>query len=278
MRINTNVAALSANRNMAEASGAAGKSIERLSSGLRINRAADDASGLVIAEKLKAQSNGINVAVRNAQDGIGLVQTADGALTEVTNILHRMRDLAMHSANGATTGEARDANQSEFTQLSDELTRISETTSFAGQKLLDGTLNTTLNVSQTGADTDAIDLVVATDFDAAGLGVDNGAIQVDAAGGVAAAETAIIALDTALDDVTGARGDLGALQNRLEHTVSNLSVTGENLAAAESRIRDTDMASEMTQFSKQQILSQASQAMLAQANSSSQGVLQLLRG
>ena len=164
MRINTNVAALSANRNMAEASGAAGKSIERLSSGLRINRAADDASGLVIAEKLKAQSNGINVAVRNAQDGIGLVQTADGALTEVTNILHRMRDLAMHSANGATTGEARDANQSEFTQLSDELTRISETTSFAGQKLLDGTLNTTLNVSQTGAATDAIDLIVADEL------------------------------------------------------------------------------------------------------------------
>lgn len=271
MRINTNVNALAANRNLNEAAGAAGKSIERLSSGLRINRAADDAAGLVIAEKLKSQSNGINVAVRNAQDGIGLVQTADGALTETTNILHRMRDLAMHSGNGATTDAARTANQAEFDALGAELTRISDTTSFAGQKLLDGTLNTTLNVSADATSTIAV--TVGTDFDATGLAV-NGLTFTDAA----VSQGHVATIDAAIDTVTAARGDLGAIQNRLEHTVANLSVTGENLQAAESRIRDTDMAAEMTKFSKENILQQASQAMLAQANSASQGVLQLLRG
>lgn len=278
MQINTNVAATTAYGHLAASSAAKNTSLERLSSGFRINKAADDAAGLVISEKLQGQVNGIKVAIRNAQDGIGVIQTADGALTEVTLILHRMRDLAMHAGNGATDEDARAADLAEYTELAAEIDRIAETTKFGATNLLDGSFTTTFNIGATAADGDVVDVTIESGtpgegFSSANLGV-NGLAFTDAA----TAQGHVATIDAAIDEVTAARGKLGALQNRLEHTINNLQVTQTNVDAARSRIRDTDMAAEMTEFSKQNILQQAGTAMLAQANSAPQAILQLLRG
>ncbi|SFP24444.1 flagellin [Geodermatophilus dictyosporus] len=386
LRVNTNIAALNSYRNLSATDTQMGKSLEKLSSGLRINRAADDAAGLAISEGLRSQIGGLKVAVRNTQDGISVVQTAEGALTETHSILQRMRDLAVQaSSDGGLNDDAKAAIQSEISQLKSELNRIADTTQFNGKKLLDGTYAGKFQVGANQGETIAVN--VAQDMSADGLdvlGVDvslagtgltetastaaaastrgsstvgsanmgnaenfeklNGTITVngksldlstvkykagdDAAArlaavndaldraGVAAtasssatglvfqgdvtpgasataaqiaaadvtftqatgAEDAIADITAAIERVSTARADLGAVQNRFEHTINNLNVAVENLSASESRIRDTDMAQEMVSFTRSQILSQAGTAMLAQANSSSQGVLQLLRG
>ena len=400
LRINQNISAMNAYRNLSVTSGQMEKSLERLSSGFRINRAADDASGLSISEGLRSQIGGLKVAVRNSQDAISVVQTAEGALTETTSILQRMRDLAVQAANGGSQdAKAQAAAQTEFSQLQGELDRIAKTTSFGGQKLLDvgvagstgysgnfqvganntsddridvaltaaafgtavtaaaataGTLvgsgtfaatagtfdvtidggtavtvtldgteantaaiatkintaigatgtaaaagsgitltsastgasssvavgnftgaNTATNTGLTGTPTAGVDQVfgTATGFDSAGLGVSASSLS-----NTANARAAIDYVDNAISNVSTARAQMGAYQNRFEHTINNLNVAVENLSASESRIRDTDMAAEMVQFTRSQILSQAGTAMLAQANSAPQGVLQLLRG
>ena len=393
MRINSNSMAINAYRNLSTTNMSLGKSLEKLSSGFRINRAADDAAGLVISQNLRAQTSGLRQATRNAQDGISVVQTAEGALNEVHTMLNRMRDLTVQAANsGANDLSARTAAQSEITALTDEITRISDSTSFGGTKLLDGTygvkaasatgtiaavtatdvgdfdftvgsaagtgqttvsivdmavlggganadadaetvastLNAALtaagsvhagNVSATadattgfitvevgglqngetftlgatalaalgtvGATTAAagdggqfqiganqVDTLKVTidNIDAASLGIDT----VDVTDPTAA-NAAIELFDAAIAKVSTQRGELGAVQNRFESMINNLQVTTENLVASESRIRDTDMASEMTNFTKNQILAQAGTAMLAQANQVPQGVLSLLR-
>lgn len=373
LRINQNIEATNAYRNLSVTQGQLSKSMEKLSSGFRINRAADDAAGLAISEGLRSQVGGLNVAVRNAQDGISVVQTAEGALTEVHSILQRMRDLAVQASNDSNNSEARANINAEATQLQSELTRIGNSTNFNGTKLLDGS-TTTMNF-QVGADGDshsniAVNLSSANVVSiAANLGsagaefatvtptavtgamafsatdgttTDTATVTLGAAGtyttvqqvadalnedtsfsasfsasvnadnelvvsnkngltmataapgtGVAAgtavagglsfathadAQAAINTIDTQISAVSTARANLGAYQNRLEHTIANVNVAIENLSASESRIRDTDMAAEMMKFTKNNILSQAGTAMLAQANSAPQGVLQLLRG
>ncbi len=397
MRINQNIGALNAYRNLTNTQIDFNKSLEKLSSGFRINRAADDAAGLVQSEGLRSQVSGLRVAIRNAQDGISVMQTAEGALTEVHSILQRMRDLAVQAANtGSADSTARNAAQAEVTQLSAEITRITSSTKFGVQALFDGNFGVqaasalgnatapataasvaaaastfTVSVGSLAAVTVSVTAgtyvtstalasainnalsaatfsngssvsshvtaTVTTDssgnfvtklaanganattgasltlgagsgfltnrglaagtLDATGSGgvfqvgasssdTINLSIQsmsltslgigsVDVANGASAAITAI---DAAIASVSSVRGDLGAKQNRFEHTIANISVTMENLAASESRIRDTDMATEMTAFTRHQIMSQAGTAMLAQANSSSQSVLSLLLG
>jgi flagellin len=385
LRINQNIDALNSYRNLSVTQGQMSKSLEKLSSGYRINRAADDAAGLAISEGLRSQVGGIKVAVRNAQDGVSVVQTAEGALTETHSILQRMRDLAVQSANDSNDDNSRSAIDEESQALQSELTRIAEKTTFNNINLLDGSFSgkdfqvgyaagDTITVNVTGggtaahndftastitaagtftftqvADTtagvaavsvttgsigvtksaqetaDALnnDAVFASSFHASvykdGSGNDqvkvnsttgNGSAIVGAttttgatvsAAGTAASATgggfsaadlgvsvslttkanatsAITSIDAAIKTVSTSRAKLGALQNRFEHTINNLSVTQENLTASESRIRDTDMASEMMSYTRSQILSQAGTAMLAQANQAPQGVLSLLRG
>ena len=375
MRINQNTMAINAYRNLSTNNMSLGKSLEKLSSGFRINRAADDASGLVISQGLRAQIGGLQQATRNAQDGISVVQTAEGALSEVHNILNRMRDLAVQSANTGSSGaDARAAAQAEITQLSEEVARISSQTSFGGQNLLDGsygrdavdTASPTAVVAPTGgtaaADAAALTVTIGSTttnlgFDGvetpndnevaariaevvnssgpAGLTASSGGsatvtysntgseeitIATSGTGGEATvaegdattaknfqiganagevveviinptslaglgidsldvgtqAQAAITAIDGAIGQVSALRGELGAVQNRFESMINNLQVTTENLVASESRIRDTDMATEMTKFTKSQILQQASTAMLAQANQVPQSILSLL--
>jgi flagellin len=284
LRINNNIAAQNAYRNLSATDGQMSKSLEKLSSGFRINRAADDAAGLSISEGLRSQIGGLKVAVRNAQDGISVVQTAEGALTETHSILQRMRDLSVQAAStGSQDSDARSAAQTEFAQLNSELDRIATTTAFGGQKLLDvsgggysGTFQVGANTA--GADQITVNLGTAafgasssvTGFDSAGLGV--GSLDLSTAG-----TAAIAAIDSAIKGVSTARATLGAYQNRFEHTINNLNVAVENLSASESRIRDTDMASEMVSFTRSQILTQAGTSMLAQANQAPQNVLSLLR-
>jgi flagellin len=282
LRINNNIAAQNAYRNLSVTDSQMSKSLEKLSSGYRINRAADDAAGLSISEGLRSQIGGLKVAVRNAQDGISVVQTAEGALTETHSILQRMRDLSVQaSSTGSQDSDARAAAQTEFSQLNQELDRIASTTAFGGQKLLSaGSAYTgTFQVGANGSSSDqiAVDLSTAAfgsstlaGFDSAGLGVDT--LDLTTAG-----TAAIDAIDTAIKGVSTARATLGAYQNRFEHTINNLNVAVENLSASESRIRDTDMAQEMVSFTRSQILTQAGTSMLAQANQAPQNVLSLLR-
>jgi flagellin len=286
LRINNNIAAQNAYRNLSATDSQMSKSLEKLSSGYRINRAADDAAGLSISEGLRSQIGGLKVAVRNAQDGISVVQTAEGALTETHSILQRMRDLAVQaSSSGSQDSDARTAAQTEFSQLNQELDRIASTTSFGGQKLLGVGMtggSAYMGTFQVGANTSAADQigvdlggsvfggVSVSGFDSTGLGVDG----VDL---VASAASAVDALDTAIKGISTARATLGAYQNRFEHTINNLNVAVENLSASESRIRDTDMAQEMVSFTRSQILTQAGTSMLAQANQAPQNVLSLLR-
>ncbi|GAA4748392.1 flagellin [Modestobacter marinus] len=375
LSVNNNIAAMNSYRNLSITDNQMGKSLEKLSSGFRINRAADDAAGLAISEGLRSQIGGLKVAVRNTQDGISVVQTAEGALTETHSLLQRMRDLAVQASNdGGLNAAAKTNIQAEVTQLQSELTRIADTTKFNGNKLLDGSFNANFQVGANAGET--IGVAVTQGMSAAQLGVAtvdvstggpewasapgslsftgtaptltvdvngtgartldlagwsagttaadaaanqaliqkaydtelNGSgftVKVDSYGGVKAngptgsvaadlvlgggtiattfnataasgASAAISAIDTAIGLVSTTRANLGALQNRFEHTINNLNVAVENLSASESRIRDTDMAQEMTNFTRTQILTQAGTAMLAQANQAPQGILKLL--
>ena len=274
MQISTNVSALNAYRNLSNTQNDLSKSLEKLSSGLRINRAADDAAGLAISEGLRSQVNGLNVAARNAQDGISVIQTAEGALTEVHSILQRVRDLTAQGANDSNNTKSRDAIQKEINTLGDELTRIAGSTNFNGIKLLSGGNTLTFQVGAGSVAAEDQISVALTDF--ATLGADIKTL----AGTMTDAATygaALAGIDTQIQAVSTARAGYGALQNRFESTINSLNVSAENLSAAESRIRDTDMASEMVKFTSKNILSQAGTAMLAQANQANQGVLQLLR-
>ena len=374
LSVNTNIAAMNAYRNLSTTNGAMSKSLERLSSGFRINRAADDAAGLAISEGLRSQIGGLSQAVRNTQDGVSVVQTAEGALSESTSILQRMRDLSVQASNsGSLNTTATGAIQKEMGQLKQELDRIATTTTFNGTKLLDGNFakafqvganageTISVNIGTAGSGMDALGLgvsgvdvtsssgpagvvtgaisddqgtptagksVVAGDYATAGtLAANFGALKgtltyngksldlssVDYTGASTAADylakvqgaldstfgtgavtaadaaaltptwskqtgasAAITAIDAAITKVSSARADLGAKQNRFEHTINNLNTTIENTTASESRIRDTDMASEMTNFTRTQVLTQAGTAMLAQANQSTQSILKLL--
>ena len=270
MRINNNVSAFNAYRNLGTNQLALGKSLEKLSSGLRINRAADDAAGLVISENLRSQVGGMRVASRNAQDGISVVQTAEGSLNEVANILQRMRDLAVQSANtGSNDSAARAAAEAEITELRTEVDRIGTSTRFATNSLF----TTAAFTFQIGAlATDTVNVTIGA-MTSASLTIN--AVSVTTG---ALASTSIVTIDAAIVAISTLRGTLGATQNRFESTIRNLDVALENTTAAESRIRDTDMALEMVNFSKNQILQQAGTAMLAQANSAPQSILSLLQG
>ncbi len=285
MQITTNVSALNAYRNLSSTQNDLSKSLEKLSSGLRINRAADDAAGLAISEGLKSQVNGLNVAQRNAQDGISVIQTAEGALTEVHSILQRVRDLAVQAGNDSNNDDSRAAIKTEIDALGAELTRVAESTNFNGIKLLNGDKPTL--TFQVGAGSEATeDQISVAMTNLSGLGAIIGGGP-GAGGGTpttgldvstaAAALASIGTIDTEITKVSTARAGLGAAQNRFESTINSLAVSAENLSAAKSRITDTDMASEMVKYTASNILSQAGTAMLAQANQSTQGVLQLLR-
>ncbi len=268
LRINQNIAAQNAYRNLSITDGQMAKSLEKLSSGFRINRAADDAAGLSISEGLRSQVGGLKVAARNAQDGVSVVQTAEGALTETHAILQRMRDLAVQASNaGSQDSTARTAANTEVTQLKDELTRIADTTKFGSQALLNGSYTGVFQVGANGNETISISI--------AGMGASS--LSVQSVNLVNSASAAISAIDASIAQVSTERAELGAYQNRFEHAINNINVAVENLSASESRIRDTDMALEMVSFTRAQILSQAGTAMLAQANQAPQGVLALLR-
>ncbi len=272
MRINNNVMAFNASRNLSGTSGQIGKSLEKLSSGFRINRAADDAAGLVISQKLRAEIGGLTQATRNAQDAISLVQTAEGALNEVHNMLGRMRDLAVQAANDTNDANARTAIDAEMDALRDEIGRIGADTTFGGEALFTATAKA-FQVGSEGNAGNQISVTIGTLTTAATGGANITALDVTTAGG---ARAAIETIDTAINGISTTRGALGATQNRLESTINNLQVTTENLTASESRIRDTDMAAEMVNFTKNQILQQAGTSMLAQANALPQSVLSLL--
>ncbi len=271
MRINNNIMAFNANRNLGASNNMLGKSLEKLSSGYRINRAGDDAAGLVISQKLRAEIGGLKQATRNAQDGISYVQTAEGALGEVHNMLGRMRDLAVQAANDTNDASARTAIKSEIDALNAEIVRIGVDTTFAGAAVFGGAAATNLQVGSEGGAALSTNGQISIAIIAAPAAT---AGTVDTA---ANARTMIEAIDTSIQTISTARGTLGAVQNRLESTINNLSVTTENLAASESRIRDTDMAAEMVNFTKAQILQQAGTAMLGQANAIPQSVLSLLQ-
>jgi flagellin len=262
LRINTNVEAFNAHRNLESTSGKLAKSMERLSSGFRINRAADDAAGLAISEKLRGQIGGLNQARRNTQDGISLVQTAEGSLTEVHSMLQRVRELAVQFNNGTLATTDRNAITSEVTQLTDEIERIGRTAQFNKTDLLRAVATITFQV---GANDDEV-ISVGT----ISLGRAVGTITLTS-------RTILADVDRAINAVSDQRATFGAVQNRLEHTYNNLSVYQENLSASESRIRDVDMASEMVNFTKNNILQQAGTSMLAQAQQAPQAVLSLLR-
>ncbi|MCM3791478.1 flagellin [Domibacillus indicus] len=270
MRINHNIQALNAYRNLGNTNNATSKSLEKLSSGLRINRAADDAAGLAISEKMRSQVRGLDMAERNSLDAISLIQTAEGALASTHDILQRMRELAVQASNDTLEDTDRQAIQDEVTALTAEINRIAETTEFNQKKLLNGELQEA--TFQIGANADQTLSLSIGNMDADTIGA--GSLDFSTNTG---AQAGISAIDGAIAKVSEQRSKLGAVQNRLEHTITNLQTANENLTAAESRIRDLDMAEEMTQFTRNNILNQAGQAMLAQANQLPQGILQLLQ-
>lgn len=270
LRVNTNIASLNAQRNLFNSTSQLSGNYARLSSGLRIAVAADDAAGLGISERMRADIRSYSVASRNAQDGISLVQTAEGALSEVSDILGRMRELSMQSANGTLSNTDRLTLDTEFQQLVEEIDRIAETTSFNGVQLLDGT-NTGISI-QVGIDggTNDVISVSGTDVAASALSVDGEISSVSLATGM------LSTIDAAIDTVNGARGELGAQQNRLSSTLRSLANVRENTAAAESRIRDVDVAMETADLTRNSILQQASASILGQANAQPQLALSLL--
>ena len=308
MRIQHNITALNAHRNLTNNNSSVGKNLEKLSSGYKINRAGDDAAGLAISEKMRAQITGLETAQKNAEDGVALVQTAEGALTEVHSMLNRMVALATQSANGTYSTANRQEMQKEILRLNEEIDRISETANFNGTKLFSG--------FKAGATSQKITLHVGDSHEKANqlkvtfqkmnssslglhstdsttfvktLGTGTFTVGNDTKGANAvtiknidltkadSARHAISVAQAAIDMVSSMRSDFGAMQNRLDHTINNLSVQTENITAAESRIRDVDMAKEMMAYTKNNILVQSAQAMLAQANQVPQGVLQLLQ-
>ena len=285
MRINTNVAAMNTYSRLTAANTAKSNSLAKLSSGSRINKAGDDAAGLAISEKMKSQIGGLTQAKRNAQDGISLVQTAEGALNETHSILERMRDLAVQGGNGTLTDEDKGAINKELTALHKELTRISDTTEFNKQKLFSQTKGKAATFTfQIGANSGQTLTVTIGQMDGSSLLKTKVAsfllkATVGGAGNKGMAAGAMIdKIDAAIQTVSDQRAGLGAVQNRLEHTINNLTATNENLSDANSRIRDVDMAEEMMTFTKSNILSQAATSMLAQANAMPNSVLNLLQG
>ena len=270
MVVQHNMSALNANRQLGVTVGTLSKSTEKLSSGYRVNRAADDAAGLSISEKMRSQIKGLNKASSNAQDGISLVQTAEGALNEAHSILQRMNELATQAANDTTTKVDRGAIQKEIDALGSELNRIASTTQFNTMNLLDGEFaNKNLQVGS--LENQLIGITIAT---MSGDALSVTALEVST---FTKSGSAMTKIQTAIDTISTQRSALGAVQNRLEHTVKNLDNVAENTQAAESRIRDTDMAAEMVQYSATNIIQQAGQSMLSQANSQTQGVLSLLQ-
>lgn len=274
LSINQNIMAMNSYRNLSATQGGLAKSLEKLSSGFRVNRAADDAAGLGISEGLRSQVRGNGQAVRNAQDGISLVQTAEGALNEVHDMLQRMRVLAVQGANGTNSEANMKSINEELTALSEEIGRIAKVTDFNGLKMLDGTTKEV--IFQVGANATEDDTIKVAGQDISGYKDALDALIKDAKDN-GTYQKLITGLDEKIADASTKRGSFGAVQNRFEHTINNLNVAVENLSASESRIRDTDMAAEMMQFTRGQILSQAGTAMLAQANQVPQSVLSLLR-
>ena len=287
MVVQHNMQAANTNRQLGITAGAQAKSTEKLSSGYKINRAADDAAGLAISEKMRSQVRGLNRASTNAQDGISAVQTAEGALNEVHSILQRMNELATQAANDTNTTIDRTSIKDEINELASEINRISSTTQFNTMNLLDGSFNSK-NLQVGALCGQKIELNISA-MSTSGLGLTGAIGNTEASQNTAvqnatnlkvssfnAAGQTMSAVQHALDIVSTQRSKLGATQNRLEHTIANLDTTAENTDAAESRIRDTDMAKEMVTYSKNQILVQAGQSMLAQANQSTQGVLSIL--
>jgi len=287
MRVQHNIAAMNSYRNYNNNTRAINKNLEKLSSGYKINRAGDDAAGLAISEKMRAQITGLEVAQKNAKDGISLVQTAEGALTEVHSMLNRMYELAEQSANGTYTGTDTDAEakvtdrgqlQKEIKALSDEIDRIATYSNFNGLNLLNGKYadaDSALTLQIGDSKSETLDVTIAS-MKASDLKVTAGEEGIDIST-QKGANNALDVIKNAINTVSDTRGGLGALQNRLEHTINNLSVTQENMQDAESTIRDTDVAAEMMKYTKNSILVQSAQAMLAQANQQPQGVLQLLQ-
>ncbi|HLR10000.1 MAG TPA: flagellin Hag [Sporosarcina sp.] len=288
MIINHNISALNTHRQLSFNNTNVGKNLEKLSSGYRINRAGDDAAGLAISEKMRAQIKGLDMAQKNAQDGISLIQTAEGALAETHSILQRARELAVQSANDTNiTQNDRQAMQEELNALLEEIDGIADRTEFNTQKLINGDFNGKFHIGANSdqnisVEIDAMNVeelglgeLVVEDLEHASgeeAGTEEGGILTQES-----ADEAIKTFDDAINKVSTQRAKLGAIQNRLEHTINNLGASSENLTAAESRIRDVDMAKEMMEFTKNNILTQAAQAMLAQSNQMPNGVLQLLR-
>ena len=271
LRIQNNVEAFNAHRNLSHTEGGLARSMERLSSGYRINRAADDAAGLAISERLRGQINGLEQAQRNVQDAVSLVQTAEGSLTEVHAMLQRVRELAVQYKNGSLSTADRTAIQSEVNQLASEIERIGASTEFNGTKLLNAAQTISFQVGSEDGQTITVSTVSLGNTPAnGGVGTAYFALS-------SVQNTDISEIDVAIDNVSATRAAFGAVQNRLEYTLNNAAIYQENLTASESRIRDVDMAAEMVNFTKLQILQNAGVSMLAQANQSSQGVLSLLR-
>ena len=270
MVVQHNLSAMNANRQLGITTGAQAKSSEKLSSGYKINRAGDDAAGLTISEKMRSQIRGLNKASDNAQDGISAIQSAEGALNETHSILQRMNELATQAANDTNTASDRTAIKQEIDALTSEIDRIATTTQFNTQNLLDGNFKGK-NLQVGALSGQAIKISIAS-MKAEDLGIKSVAVD-----SFVAAGATMTKVQGAISKVSAQRSALGALQNRLEHTIANLDNVSENTSSAESRIRDTDMAEEMVEYSKNNILAQAGQSMLAQANQSTQGVLSLLQ-
>ncbi|QUM79648.1 flagellin FliC [Moritella sp. 5] len=271
--VNTNVASLNSQRNLTNSTNALQTSFERLSSGKRINSAADDAAGLQIGSRLESQVNGLNQAARNANDGISLAQTAEGALDETTNMLQRMRVLSIQSANGSNSAADRVALDNEYGQLQEEINRVAADTTFGGMNLLNSTFNQDFQI---GPDANQIITVkISTNMNALGLGV--GTATSDILNPLNA-QKAIDNLDTAIATVTDIRGDLGAKQNRFSSTIRNLTNISENVSASKSRIMDADFAAESAKLAQNQVSQQAASTMLSQANQQSQVAMSLLQG
>src|SRR5215210_6440897 len=268
LRIQNNVEAFNAHRNLSWTEGKLGRSMERLSSGYRINRAADDAAGLAISERLRGQIGGLEQAQRNAQDAVSLVQTAEGSLTEVHAMLQRVRELAVQFKNGSLSNADRTAIQSEVNQLASEIERIGKSAEFNGIQLLNSAQNISFQVGSDDGETITVTTISLGSVN--GVGTNYFVLN-------STNTTDISEIDAAIDNVSSQRAQFGAVQNRLEYTLHNAAIYQENLTASESRVRDVDMAAEMVTFTKLQILQQAGTSMLAQANSASQGVLALLR-
>ncbi|CAI3552184.1 flagellin N-terminal helical domain-containing protein [Clostridium neonatale] len=269
MIISHNLNAMNAHRQMKTNTSNTGKSIEKLSSGLRINRAGDDAAGLAISEKMRSQIRGLNQGSTNAQDAVSLVQTTEGALTETHSMLQRLKTLATQSANGTYTNSDRLLIQEEVSQLKSEIDRIADQTEFNGTKVLAASVSTYFQIGNKAGQ--QITVVMAT-MTTSAIGIS--AISLS---GISGASDALADIDTAINAVSAHRAKLGAIQNRLEHTIASTDTTAENIQASESRIRDTDMAKEMMEYTKNNILTQAAQSMLAQANSAPNNVLSLLQ-